>query len=72
MRPDGQSYESRAPNETEWSRLVAANQANHIRITPTTAVTRWTGESLDQDLAISALMERRAKNVPDGTPIGHP
>ena len=67
VRPDGQTYESPAPLPTEWSQLVATHEAEQIRITPSTAVTRWTGEALDQDLAISALMERRAKNVPAGT-----
>ncbi len=55
QRPDGQSFESTAPRTTEWTAPV--------RITPHTAITRWTGEALDQALAISCLMERKAKSV---------
>jgi hypothetical protein len=60
-RPDGKSFESRAPQSAEW--------ASPVRITPGTAITRWTGEALDHDLAIGCLLERRAKNVPAGTSI---
>jgi len=63
VRPNGQTCESPAPHATEWSRLVAINEAERIRITPATAVTRWMGEALDQDFAISTLLNRRQKNV---------
>ena len=72
VRPNGQTYDSPAPRETAWAALVAGHETAGIRITPTTAITRWTGEALDQDLAITALMERRAKNVPAGTSIDRP
>ncbi len=59
VKPDGQSFDSAAPNPTEWTRIVAAHEAHAIVITPQTAVTRWMGESLDHDLAVGWLMERK-------------
>jgi hypothetical protein len=61
IRPDGKSFESPAPRSTEWTVPV--------RIAPGTAISRWTGEALDHDLAISCLMARRLKNVPAETSI---
>ena len=60
VKPDGESFESPAPDPTDWSELVAANTAT---ITPATAVTRWTGERLDFGLAIECLLQQRAKGV---------
>ena len=68
MKPDGESFESPAPDPTDWSELVAANTAT---ITPATAVTRWTGERLDLGLAIECLLQQRAKGVSAET-SGHP
>ncbi len=56
VRPDGKSFESPAPQSTDWAELVAAH--SRIAITPTTAITRWTGEALDYSLAVGCLMER--------------
>ena len=69
VRADGSSFDSPAPTTTEWSQLVATHETGEIHITPSTAITRWTGEALDLDVAISSLMERRAKNVPAGTSL---
>jgi len=71
-RPDGHTYDSPLPGATEWSRLVATHEAHQIRITPSTAVTGWTGEALDLDLAISCLMDRRARSVPAETSSDRP
>jgi hypothetical protein len=38
--------------------LIASNRARHIRITPTTAVCAWTGEVMDDNMAIKALLRR--------------
>jgi hypothetical protein len=56
VRPDGQSFDSPAPRSTEWTAPV--------RITPRTAITRWTGEALDQDLVIGTLMDKRRRENP--------
>ena len=70
-RPDGESFESPTPRTTDWQELVAMHQAEKIRITPTTAITAWTGETLDYSLAAGCLMERaqQARNVPTGTSL---
>jgi hypothetical protein len=70
-RPDGESFESPTPRMTDWQELVAMHQAEKIRITPTTAITAWTGETLDYSLAAGCLMERaqQARNVPTGTSL---
>jgi len=59
VKPSGESFDSPAPRPTDWTKLVATD----IRITPATAVTRWTGEALDLDLAIGTLMQKREKSV---------
>jgi hypothetical protein len=63
VRPDGQMFDSPAPRPTDWRELVAAQARTDIRITPSTAVTRWTGEALDLGLAVDCLMQRREKYV---------
>ena len=70
VRPDGKSFESPAPQSTDWAELVAAHEMRGIRLTPQTAVTRWTGEALDYPRAIDWLSQNaeRQKNVPAGTP----
>jgi hypothetical protein len=69
IRPDGKTFESPAPQSTDWAELVALQEDQGIRVTAATAVTRWTGEALDADLALDWLMQnaQRAKNVPAGT-----
>jgi len=62
IRPDGRAFDSPQP-VGDWTALVAADETKDIRITPTTAVTRWTGEALDLGLAVDVLMQRRKKNV---------
>jgi len=69
IKPNGQAFDGPVPPATEWSRLVAAHDSAGKQITPATAMARWTGEALDQDLAISSLMARRPKNVPAGTSL---
>ena len=63
VRPDGKTFDSPVPQPTEWTALAVTHELAPIHITPDTAITRWRGEALDQDLAISGLIERRAKNV---------
>ena len=68
-RPDGRSFDSPAPMATDWTGLVAAQP---IRITPQTAVTRWTGEAFDAAQAVDWLLqhEERVKNVSAETSPG--
>jgi len=70
VKPDGQTYDSPTPEPTDARAIVVAHEAANLRITPATAVTRWTGEALDLDLAIDSLMRRREKNVSAETSAG--
>jgi len=70
LKPDGKVFDSPSPGPATWADLVATTHADDIRITPATAVTGWTGEALDLDLAVGWLMQEagRAKNVSAETP----
>jgi len=57
VRPDGVNYDSLAPTTGDIAVLVAAQDTDDTRITPSTSVIRWTGEALDLDLAIDWLMQ---------------
>jgi hypothetical protein len=65
VKPDGQAFDSPLPSRTEWTELVTANDADGIRITPNTAVTRWNDGPPDYDLAVDWLMQNdeRRKSV---------
>ena len=67
VKQGGESFDSPAPSSTEWIELVAAHASAKLRITPTTAVTRWTGEALDLGLAVEVLMQRAGDPLP--TPL---
>jgi Domain of unknown function (DUF222)/HNH endonuclease len=64
-RPGGESFESPLPPFADWRELVATNEAADIHVTPKTAITRWTGESIDYGIAVQVLVEKaeRAKHV---------
>ncbi|MGH8221933.1 MAG: DUF222 domain-containing protein, partial [Woeseiaceae bacterium] len=66
VRLDGASFDSPKPQTTDWKAP--------IRITPDTAITGWTGEALDCELAVSWLMANatRVKNVSAETSSGSP
>lgn len=57
-RPDGESFESPLPPFADWQELVAMNEAAGIHVTPKTAITRWTGESIDYGIAVQCLLEK--------------
>jgi hypothetical protein len=62
VRPDGESFESPLPPSADWHELVAMNEAVDIRVTPETAITRWTGESIDYGIAVQCLLEKAARD----------
>jgi len=66
-RPNGETFESPQPLATSWEDMIA-NQP--VQITPRTAVSGWTGEDLDVDLAVDWLMRHRecGRNVSAETP----
>lgn len=55
-KPNGQTFDSPQPPNTRWEDVVAKQP---IRITPRTAVSGWTGEELDVDLAVDWLLRHR-------------
>ncbi|MDP9198939.1 MAG: HNH endonuclease [Pseudomonadota bacterium] len=67
-RPDGKTFENSLPPATTWDKLVADQQ---IQITPQTAITGWTREELDVELAVDWLLRRgeRVNNVTAETSI---
>jgi hypothetical protein len=58
IKPNGESFESRPPASAGWADLVAAHAGGQVEINPQTAVTRWTGEALDLDVAVGWLMQK--------------
>ena len=68
-KPTGETFESIAPEHTlplsSWRELVADNERRGLSIDARTAITRWTGESMDYQTAIDCLFfrERHAGGV---------
>jgi len=68
-KPDGESFESIAPEHSlplaNWREVVAGNQRRGLSIDARTAITRWTGDAMDYQIAIDSLLfrERRAARV---------
>lgn len=61
LRPDGRCFDSPPPPSADWQPGVP--------ITPATAITGWTGETLDVGMAVDWLIRRaaRGKDVSAGT-----
>jgi hypothetical protein len=61
LRPDGESFDSVAPEHTrplsDWQQLPAVHDQQRIRIDQNTAATRWRGEKMDYGLAIEVLLQ---------------
>ena len=61
VRPDGETFDSAAPNHTrphsDWQRLPAEHKQEGIRIDKDTAATAWRGETMDYGLAIEVLLQ---------------
>ena len=63
VRPDGETFEGPPSAPADWRDVVAANEAADIVITPRTAITGWTGESIDYGIAVQCLLEKRKNRV---------
>jgi hypothetical protein len=70
VKPNGESFDSPLPEPTDSRAIVVAHEAARLAITPSTAVTRWTGEALDLELAVASLMQKREKNISAETSAG--
>lgn len=68
LRPDGQSFDSVAPDHThplgDWEQLPAVHRERGISIDKKTAVTRWIGERMDYAWAVEALQQRSQRSQP--------
>jgi hypothetical protein len=79
---DGRSFVSLAPArldsadappaddmlQGDWTDLVATHDSANIAVTPATAVTRWTGESMDYGVATDAFIYRIRHTTPPDRP----
>jgi hypothetical protein len=69
LRPDGESFDSVAPDHTrplsDWVQLSARHREDGIHIEANTAATLWRGERMDYGLAVGVLLHKaqRAQNV---------
>jgi hypothetical protein len=69
LKPDGQSFDSVAPDHTrpllDWRQLPATHQQRGILIDARTATTLWRGEVMDYGLAVEVLLQhaKRRRNV---------
>jgi hypothetical protein len=69
LKPDGQSFDSVAPDHTrplsDWGQLSVRHQEEGIHIDADTAATLWRGERMDYGLAVQVLLHKsqRARNV---------
>jgi hypothetical protein len=65
VRPDGESFDSVAPEHTrplsDWQQLPAVHDQHGIRIDKSTATTRWCGEKMDYGLAIEVLLQHAGR-----------
>jgi hypothetical protein len=68
LRPDGQSFDSIAPEHTrplaDWLQLPAVHCEQGIHIDEKTAATRWRGEKMDYGLAIEVLLQHARRRPP--------
>ena len=62
VKPNGQSFDSTAPDHThplsDWHQLVADHTQQGIKIDQNTAATRWRGEQMDYDLGVAVLVQQ--------------
>jgi hypothetical protein len=61
VRPNGESFESVAPDHTrplsDWRQLQIQHEQQGVHIDNATAVSRWRGESMDYPLGIEVLLQ---------------
>lgn len=67
LHPDGRAYDGVVPANSayHWSELGADHAEQGLHIDPDTAVTRWRGERMDYDFALTCLFDQteRARDV---------
>ncbi len=67
LRPNGESFDSVAPDHTrplsDWRELCAEHEQRGICIDQNTATTGWRGEKMDFGLAIEVLLQQAKRNA---------
>jgi Domain of unknown function (DUF222)/HNH endonuclease len=67
LKPDGESFDSVAPDHTEplldWRQLSAGHRQRGIHIDEATASTLWRGESMDYGLAVEVLLQHAKRRL---------
>ena len=59
IRPNGESFDSPVPPPSDGRPIIVAHESERLALNASTAVTRWTGEALDLDVAVGWLMKAR-------------
>ena len=67
IRANGELFDSPVPPAADEQAIVVAHDYAGLRITPTTAVTQWMGESLDVDVAVDWLMRAATRPAPESS-----
>ena len=67
IRPNGESFDSPMPPNTNSGAIIVTHESDGPHIRSTTAVTRWTGEALDVDVAVDWLMRAATLPAPESS-----
>ncbi|MBX5461740.1 MAG: DUF222 domain-containing protein [Steroidobacteraceae bacterium] len=71
VKPDGQTLDSVPPQRpSAWTQLAIQHEQAGLTVHPGTAVTRWSGESVDYGLAVGVLLAAAKRGVPAATAHG--
>ncbi|MBX5463048.1 MAG: hypothetical protein IRZ28_18415 [Steroidobacteraceae bacterium] len=72
VKPDGQTLDSLPPQRpSAWTQLALHHEQAGLSVHPGTAVTRWTGESVDYGLAVGVLLAAAKRgSIPASTAHG--
>jgi hypothetical protein len=73
VKPDGQALDSLPPQRrtpSAWTQLALHHEQAGLTVHPGTAVTRWSGESVDYGLAVGVLLAAKRRSVPAATALG--
>ena len=68
VQPNGELFDGAVRSSGDWNELIASHASSGVLITPSTAVTGWSGEALDLDLAVECLVRRRPGDLVNWRP----
>ena len=67
IRPNGEAYDSPIAPTSDSGAIVVTHESEGLHITQMTAVTRWTGEALDVDVAVDWLLRAATRPAPESS-----